>query len=167
MEIRDRILELSGLPPRFNIMLEQALLAVADAKSREDLCSVACVVSSATWQHWQAWRLPEDNRQEHEWIVFANVMKIAESEDLSLSERRIATAFCFVHDTFFIKRIMEEEIRQLEQKRLTEEATELIRMKKNQRVDHMKGGAENTRFLLKQIKHPTTPTAPPFQSRRS
>ncbi|KAA3661180.1 MAG: hypothetical protein DWQ04_17215 [Chloroflexi bacterium] len=158
MNIRDRIQALSVLPSRYNIMMEQALLAVMDAKMRKDLCIVACVVANATWQHWQAWRLPADNRQEHEWIVFANVMKIAESEQLSLTERRIATAFCFTHDSYFIERVMEEEIRALEKKGHINEADELTRMKKNQRMDHMKGGAENARFLLKQLKKPDSPT---------
>ncbi|MBV6450286.1 MAG: hypothetical protein MHPDNHAH_01009 [Anaerolineales bacterium] len=160
MEIRDRIREMSVLPPRFNIMLDQALLSVGDTQQREDLCAVACVVSSATWQHWQSWRAPEDNRQEHEWVVFANVMRIAESEKLPLTDRRIATAFCFLHDTCFIKRIMEEEIRELERKNLMKEAAELTQMKKNQRVDHMKGGAENARFLLSQLKHPDSQSTP-------
>ena len=47
MDIRDRIIEISGLPSRFNIMLEQALRAVKDASQREELCVVACAISSA------------------------------------------------------------------------------------------------------------------------
>src|SRR3989337_1805130 len=95
-QLAGRIYRLSILPARFNIMLEQALLTVSNTQEREDLCTVACIVSSSTWQHWQAWRSPEDNRQEHEWVVFANVMKIAESEELPLLDKRIATAFCFL-----------------------------------------------------------------------
>lgn len=157
-QLTDRIRRVSILPARFNIMLEQALSIVTNTQEREDLCTVACIVSSSTWQHWQAWRSPEDNRQEHEWVVFANVMKIAESEGLCLSDRRVATAFCFLHDTAFIKRIMEEEIRSLERKGLLEEADEMRRMKKDQRVDHMKGGADNAKFLLKQLRVPDNPT---------
>jgi hypothetical protein len=154
MNIRDHIRGLNVLPSRFNIMLEQALLAVEDTKERENICTVACVVSSATWQHWQSWRLPEDNRQEHEWVVFANVMRIAESEKLPLTERRVATAFCFLHDTCFIRRIMEENIRELEIRGLIKEAAKLKRIKKNQRTFHMNGGAKNARFLLNQLHHP-------------
>jgi hypothetical protein len=110
-------------------MMEQALLGVKDLEQRESICTVACVVSGAKWQHWQAWRLPQGNRQEHEWIVFANVMRIAESEKLSLAHRRIATAFCFVHDTCLIKRIMEIEIDRLKEKGLSRLALDLTKMK--------------------------------------
>lgn len=145
MEIRDRIRELSGLPSRFNIMLEQGLLVVEDDNDRKDLCEVACVVSSAAWKEWLSEREPEDNRQEHEWVVFANVMKIAEAENLPLSDRRIATAFTFTHDSHFIPRIMEQEIRDAktdEQKRALEEK------KEDQRQEHMRKGAENAESLL-------------------
>jgi len=151
MEIRDRIRKLSVLPSRFNIMLEHALLRVEE-KSREHLCTVACVISNATWQHWQSWRLPEDNRQEHEWVVFANVMQIAKSEGLTLSNRRIATAFCFIHDTCSIRRIMEGDIRELP----PGEAAKSKQMSSERRVAHMKGGAENAGFLLRQLKDPDT-----------
>lgn len=157
---RNRIRKLSVLPSRFKIMLENALLAVGDAQERSDLCIVACVVSNATWQHWQAWRLLIDNRQEHEWVVFANVMRIAESLELPLMDRRIATAFCFIHDTFFIKRIMEEEIRKLKERGEIRKAKELEEMKTKQREDHMRGGAENARFLLNRLRYPDDPTTP-------
>ena len=160
MGIRDHIRDLSVLPPRLDLMLEQALLAVENTEVREDLCTVACVVSNATWQQCQARRLPEDSRQEHEWVVFANVMRIAESEKLPLEDRRIATAFCFVHDTFFIKRIMEEDIRKLEADGQGEQAARLRTLKKAQRDDHMKGSAANARALLEHLEHPATPGVP-------
>lgn len=158
----DRIRRESILPECFKIMLEQALSAVTDIEEREELGTVAYIVSSSAWQHWLAWRSPEDDRQEHEWIVFANAMKIAESERLSLSDRRIATAFCFLHDTAFIKRIMEAEIRKLDEQGLTEEAEAMRQRKKSQRIDHMKGGAKNAEFLLRQLKVPDNPTTPLF-----
>jgi len=160
MKIKDRIRELSKLPPRYNIMLEHALNAVSNHREKEELAVVACIVSSASWRYWQAWRPPEDNGQQHEWIVFANVMKIAESENLSLPERRIATAFCFTHDTFFIKRIMENDIDELRKKGLHKEADKLNEMKGKQRKVHMYGGAKNAAFLLKRLKHPDDPTTP-------
>ena len=152
--ITERIRRLSLLPPRFRIMLEQALWVVEEERERQELCTVACVVSNATWQHWQAQRSPQDNRQEHEWVVFANVMRIAEDERLSLTDRRVATAFCFTHDNYFIKRIMEEEIRELEAKGHFEKAAELTELKKRQRLEHMQKGAENAGSLLSQLKHP-------------
>ncbi len=160
MRTIDQIAELSALPSRYNIMLENALRVVSNDSDKNNLCAVACTVASATWQHWQSWRTPEDNRQEHEWIVFANVMRIAEAEELSLRERRIATAFCFVHDTFFIRRIMDAEIEKLRKMGREDEVKELERRKKTQREDHMKGGAANARFLLPQLQDPYDPTKP-------
>lgn len=155
MDLRDRINAISVLPSRFNIMLEQALLATKDASQAEDLCDVACVISSAAWQHWLAWRRPEDNGQEHEWVVFANIMKIAEADEhLSLSEKRIATAFAFIHDSFPIERIMEHDIGVA-----TEEQKKLLNEEKNrQRREHMDGGAENAKYLLTRLRNPDAPT---------
>lgn len=153
MMITDRIRFMSEAPARFNTMLEQALLVVREDE-REELSIVACVVSSAAWRFWLSQRPPEDNRQEHEWVVFANLMKIAEAEKLTLSEKRIATAFAFTHDTFFIRRIMEQRVREAtdeEKKRLEEE-------KEKQRLQHMISGARNTEFLLNQLRNPHSPS---------
>lgn len=152
MTITDRIRFMSDLPARFNTMLEQALLVVRK-DHQEELCIVACAVSSAAWRFWLSQRPPEDNRQEHEWVVFANVMKIAEAEELTLSEKRIATAFSFVHDTFFIRRIMEQRVREATE----EEKQELEKEKEKQRRQHMESGAKNTEFLLSQLRHPHSP----------
>jgi hypothetical protein len=155
MENASQISFMNHPPSRFSIMLEQAINSISSAEERKEITTVANVVSNATWQYWQAWRLPEDNGQEHEWIVFANVMKIAEKEkELSLSEKRIATAFCFIHDTFFIRRIMEEDIRRLRDKGLIQEADKLINANNKLRSNHMEGGAENAKFLLNQLKCP-------------
>lgn len=151
MKLIDRIRDLSNLPPKFNTMMENSLLAVQDKTSQENLSEVACIIANAAWEKWISWRKPEDNRLEHEWVVFDNVMKIAEAEGISLSERRIATAFCFLHDTCFIKRIMEEDIRRLEREGRNEEAVETKLKKKNQRTEHMKGGAENSEKILSEL----------------
>ncbi len=158
------------LPLRLEAMLEQSLAVVNDSEQQKDLRLVANVIAEATWQHWQAWRPIEDNRPEHEWIVFANLMKIAESEGLNLSERRIATAFTFTHDTFFIHRITEAmiravdiEIRNTEQfepncvLELRKHAAQLREAKAKQRQAHMEGGARNAEFILSQLKHPDHP----------
>jgi hypothetical protein len=141
---------MTELPARLNAVLETALLSVKDEGQREELRLVAGVIAYATWQHWLAWRPREDNRPEHEWVVFANIMKIAEAERLTLSERRIATAFAFTHDTFFIPRITEAMTREAD----GESKKQLEADKKQQRVDHMKGGAANARFILAQLKDP-------------
>src|SRR5512133_3730944 len=101
------------LPERFDDMVEHGLKVVKNGMERNTLRAVAQTIMSNTWQHWQAWRQREDNRQEHEWVVFADVMGIAECEQLALSEKRIAVAFAFTHDTFFIPRIMKSTIRDM------------------------------------------------------
>lgn len=146
--IEARISETTTYPSRFKTMLKEGLLVLEDERLQIELCEVACVVSNAAWEKWISLRKPEDNRREHEWVVFANVMKIAESENLTTPDRRIATAFCFLHDTCFIRRIMESEIRELEKEGKTAEAIELSARRKNQRAEHMQGGAENTKNLL-------------------
>lgn len=145
------------LSARLSLMIDKACVSVSEQSIRDDIQMTAHTVAAAAWKYWLAWRTPADNRQEHEWIVFANVMKIAEAEKLSLSERRIATVFCFLHDTYVIQRIMEEDIRALQRKSLFKEADELSERKSRQRLEHMQGGAKNTRFLLEQLKHPNKP----------
>jgi len=153
MMITERIGLSADLPTRFNTMLEQALLVVRD-EHRDDVSVAARIVSSAAWRFWHSWRKPEDNRQEHEWVVFANVMKIAEAENLTLSEKRIATAFTFTHDSFFIPRIMEQQVREAATSELK---ARLEKKKEEQRLQHMRGGAENAEFLLSRLMHPDYP----------
>jgi hypothetical protein len=152
MTMKDYIRSMSEVPARFDIMLEHGLLAVRE-EQREELCMVACVVSNAAWRRWISQRPPEDNRQEHEWIVFANAMKIAEAEELTLSEKRIAAAFAFLHDTFPIRRIMEQRVREASE----EERQHLEEEKERQRLQHMDGGAKNAEALLAQLKEPDSP----------
>ena len=159
-KIKKRIHKLTTYHPRLQSMLEEGLLVIEDEEQQLELCDVACTASQEAWRKWISKRGPDDNGQEHEWIVFANVMKIAEAEVLSTSDRRIATAFSFLHDTCFIKRIMEEEIRKLEKQGKDKDATALREKKKNTRFDHMKGGAKNTKKVLKKLKHPRTLNSP-------
>lgn len=86
-------------------------------------------------------------------MVFANIMKIAEGEGLTLSEKRIATAFAFTHDSFPILRIMEQDMRAASD----EQKKRLKEQKKRQRQQHMEGGAENARFPLSRLRHPNDP----------
>jgi hypothetical protein len=117
-------------------------------KQREVIRSLAYALADSTWRHWQAWRPPEDNRPEHEWIVFANILKIAEREELTLAEKRIATAFAFTHDTCFIPRITEAMIREADE----ESKPRLEAAKGQQRISHMAGGAANARFVLAELR---------------
>jgi hypothetical protein len=171
--IRQHIQRMSALSARLNIMLEQALRVVKSDEERNELCAVACAVSNGSWRFWQAWRPPEDNRQEHEWVVFANIIRIAESEGLNLSDKRVAIAFAFTHDSLFIPRIMEASILAIEEEadrmasrdsrraaELRLEAAQLREEKKLQRARHMDGGARNAGFLLNQLTHPDHPGEP-------
>jgi hypothetical protein len=97
-----------------------------------------------------------------------HVMRICESENLSLLEKRVATAFAFTHDSFYIRRIMEADIERPKKEaeriertdperahQLRQEAARLEEKKQQQRAEHMSGGAENAKFLLGQIEHPS------------
>jgi len=155
MLLAEKICSLNtGLPARFDSMLAQALLLVKDDAHRDDLCAVACAVAGAAWQRWLSARTAEDNRQEHEWVVFANVMRIAEDESLSLSDKRVATAFTFTHDSFFIPRVTEQQIREATTPELK---ARLEQEKERQRLRHMKVGAANADSLLRELKDPRAP----------
>jgi len=149
-------------PARLNLILEGALSGLADAREREELRVTAHTLANAAWQRWQSGRPPQDNGQDHEWIVFAHVLKIAESEGLSLAEKRIAAAFAFVHDNYYIPRIMEEEIRECERAGLHDKAAALSKQKTQQRIEHMQRGAVNAGSLLRELMRSGHPASPLF-----
>jgi len=149
-------------PARLNLILEGALSGLADAREREELRVTAHTLANAAWQRWQSGRPPQDNGQDHEWIVFAHVLKIAESEGLSLAEKRIAAAFAFVHDNYYIPRIMEEEIRECKRAGLHDKAAALSKQKTQQRIEHMQRGAVNAGSLLRELMRSGHPASPLF-----
>lgn len=135
----------NDLPVRYNLMIKDALCAVKNEDFRKELFIIATDISKKAWNEWLCNCGPEDNRQEHEWIVFANVMRIAEKENLDLSNRRIATAFAFLHDSYRISdRKMESDNPNPEEKRI-------------QRRKHMICGALIARKILRSLKHPEKP----------
>ena len=141
-----------NVPVRYQLMAEDALCTVRP-ELREELGIVASVVSLAAWRGWLVECGPEDNRQEHEWVVFANIMRIAEKENLDLAERRIATAFAFMHDSHRItERMMEAE----------EPSADA---KAKQRREHMDCGARIARSLLLSLLHPEETNGYLFESR--
>ncbi|MDY3551146.1 hypothetical protein R5W24_000221 [Gemmata sp. JC717] len=147
----------SAPPESFGAMLEQALGAVVKISERDDLRAVARAVSHAAWDRFIGSRGPRDNRQEHEWVVLANVLRIAEAERLTLSEKRVAVAFTFTHDSHFIPRISEQEVREAR----SPEAKDLLETRKEaQRYEHMRFGAVNGRSLLSRLKDPRTDDGP-------
>ncbi len=162
MQLSAPVNQSTNPPERLNLILEGALNGLADAQEREELRLTAQILANATWQRWQSGRPPQDNGQDHEWIVFAHVLKIAESEGLSLTEKRIATAFAFVHDNYYIPRIMEEEIRECERAGLHDKATALSKQKTQQRIEHMQRGAVNAGTLLHQLVRGDHPASPLF-----
>ncbi len=111
--------------------------------------------SSAGW----AGGLPEDNRVEHEFVVFGAAMRIAEAERLSLSGKLVVVCATFLHDTYPIARITETAIREC----LTKDpqlAAALLEKKARQRIEHMQGGAQNAALLLSELEHPDRPGTP-------
>lgn len=148
--------ETASLPPRVALLLEQGLGAVRDRLHRDELSRLARLVAEAAWQRWLARRTPDDNRPEHEFIVFANIMRIAAAEELSLSDRRVAAAFAFTHDSFPIRRITDQSVRDA----APEQKERLAGEKRRQRQLHMEGGAENARDLLGALRWPGGPDRP-------
>lgn len=150
---------MNSLPDRFDEMLKHGLSFVKNKKERDELFPVAQTIATAVWQHWLKWRPKEDNRPEHEFVVFANVMRIAkdvfseEDKKTRLSKLRVATAFAFTHDTYSISRVTETVTDEVasSQARVQMQNEKLV-----QRLEHMKGGADNANFLLKRLKHPQT-----------
>ena len=101
------------LPVDLGALVDRAC-EVIDASDRRHLREVAQAVAISAWRHYLAWRTPADNRSEHEFIVLGNTLRIAVGERLSVSDLRVAIAFCFLHDTHFIPRITEWRIRELQ-----------------------------------------------------
>ncbi|MDH5185716.1 MAG: hypothetical protein OEZ20_01395 [candidate division WOR-3 bacterium] len=120
-------------------------------KERNSLMDISKMMFIYLYNRYLLFRSSEDNRKEHELIVLSNVLKISEKMELNYSDKKIAIAVSLFHDTCFIKRIMEEEIRKLEEKGSIKEANLLREKKKDQRRDHMKGGAKNTKEALEYI----------------
>jgi hypothetical protein len=146
--------DLSHLPERLSTMLEDALVRIADSGEREAVGQAARSIAAVAWTRWLSERPRSDNRPEHEFIVFDNMLRIAESEALPLFEKRIATAFCFLHDTCFIPRIMEGDVLRLRESGAMREADELDARRIDQRTAHMRGSARNAEDALNGLLKP-------------
>jgi hypothetical protein len=135
------------IPAPLAFLLESALSHIADATERAALRELSDILVLAVWHKWLARRPVEDNRPEHEFIVLQFTLKIAEAERLSLSDKRLALAVVFLHDTHFIPRITEAHVAAAS----PAERDVLERRKLVQRETHMRGGADNARSLLAQL----------------
>ena len=147
------------IPPHLAAMTARGLSAVQDPAERAALRAVTDGIAETTFDRWLSRRTAEDNRVEHEFVVFGAAMRIAEDERLSLSGKLVVICVTFLHDTYPIARITETTIRDCMQKD-PQLATALLEKKARQRIEHMQGGAKNAALLLSELQHPDHPGAP-------
>src|SRR5437763_14435645 len=96
-------------------MLESGLQIAASAAEpaeRAELRDVANAVAGATYHRWLFKRTPDDNRVEHDFVVFGAAMRIAQAERLPLAGKLPVVCVAFLHDPHPIPRILEREIRE-------------------------------------------------------
>ena len=147
------------LPPRLQVMIWHGLNLVKDPAERAELRPVVDAIAETTFERWLSRRTAEDNRPDHEFVVFGAAMGIAEAERLPLSGKLVVVCTTFLHDTYSIPRITETMIREaMEQDPAL--AARLHEKKALQRVEHMEGGARNARLLLGELQHPLRPGEP-------
>ena len=136
------------IPTRLQRMLQSSLQHVRSKEERQQLSSAAHAIAEVAWRGWIGPRTAEDNRQEHEFVVLDNFLRIAEGESLSTADKRVGIAFVFCHDAAFIHRITELEVRNAAD---DESRTRLQALKSQQRQRHMAEGAANARAMLPMI----------------
>jgi hypothetical protein len=139
-----------SLPPYLESMIVCGLDHVTDADERAELRPVAALIAETTYGRWLRRRTAEDNRPEHEFVVFGAAMRIAEAERLTLCGKLAAVCVAFLHDTYPIRRITERAIRDC-MKQDAALATRLQEDKSRQRVEHMQGGARNADAVLGEL----------------
>ena len=128
-------------------MLESGLNVVQDDQARAQLRSVSYAVAAAAFDRWLSKRTADDNRVEHEFVVFGAAMRIGEAERLPLNGMLAVVCATFLHDTHPIQRITERMIREADPSL----AAELALRKAAQRTHHMQMGAQNARQLLGEL----------------
>jgi hypothetical protein len=161
------------IPERYGLQIELGLNCVRDPSLRLELAPVAKTIASRAWSEFLYKTDAGNNSQAHEFSLFQVAMAIADAEQLGLSGRKVITAFVFHHDRHPIRRIMEKEIRDLEERaeeiagsdpagaaRLRAQAAELKRRRKEQRVEHMVVGSQEAQVSLPQLRNPASPTEP-------
>jgi hypothetical protein len=144
------------LTPELKAMTERGLDLVKDPAERAELRAVVDSVAEKAFECWLCRRTADDNRIEHEFVVFGAAMRIAEAERLSLKGKLVVICATFLHDTFPIQRITERAIREAEA-RDRDLAIGLREAKARQRIEHMEGGARNADLLLRELMHPHRP----------
>jgi hypothetical protein len=147
------------LTPELKAMTKRGLDPVSDPAERVELRPVVDSIAEQSFERWLSKRTADDNRVEHEFVVFEAAMRIAEAEGLSLPGKLIVICATFLHDTFPIQRITERAIREAAASD-PELAASLQEGKARQRIEHMKGGARNAELLLRELFHPERPGEP-------
>ena len=138
------------LPAHLRAMLECGLAVVSEAALRAELHAVAHAVAAATFDRWLSQRTADDNRVEHEFVVFGAAMRIGVAEGLPWEGMLAVVCATFLHDTYPIKRITERMIREAAQSEPTL-AAQLMLRKAEQRTHHMQMGARNAGQLLGEL----------------
>jgi hypothetical protein len=132
---------------------------VRDSSQRGELGVVTETIAQAVFERWLSRRTAEDNRADHEFVVFGAAMRIAEAERLSTAGKLVVVCATFLHDTHPIGRVTERAIREA-MKLDPELAARLEEKKSRQRTEHMRGGARNAGVLLGELEHPLRPGEP-------
>ena len=73
------------LPEHLQAMIGRGLSRVRDCAEREALRPITDAIAQAAFHRWLSRRTAEDNRTEHEFVVFDAAMRIADAERLPLS----------------------------------------------------------------------------------
>jgi hypothetical protein len=141
------------LPEHLRAMIGRGLSRVRDCRERVVLRPVTDAIAQAAFERWLSRRTAEDNRAEHEFVVFDAAMRIAEAEGLPLTSKLVVVCFTFLHDTYAIRRITETAIREAAANDPQLAAT-LREKKERQRIEHMQEGARNATLLLRELTHP-------------
>ena len=148
-----------ALPPHLQAMMRRGLEVVQDATQRSELGVVAETIARAVFERWLWRRTADDNRADHEFVVFGAAMRIAEGEGLSPAGKLVVVCTTFLHDTHPIRRVTETAIREA-MKLDSALAARLEETKRRQRTEHMLGGARNAGLLLGELEHPLRPGEP-------
>jgi len=140
----------TSLPASLRAMLGRGLDLVPDPAARAAMNSVTYAVAAATFERWLSQRSADDNRVEHEFVVFGAAMRIGVAERLPLDGMLAVICATFLHDTHAIQRITERMIREAAQSD-PELAAQLMLRKSEQRTHHMQMGARNAGQLLGEL----------------
>jgi len=102
------------LTAELQAMTRRGLDLVSDPAERAELRPVVDSIAEQSFERWLSSRTTDDNRVEHEFVVFGAAMRIAEAERLPLAGKLVVICATFLHDTSPIQRITERAIREAE-----------------------------------------------------